>query len=206
MSAFPPTINNYIAPVRPSPPRRPQTYATVGGAHLSVDLEESAGRRRRPSGSFGAQVGKVVSVHVLDKQEADDHIWFQIQLAAALDVVKDGQPATLPAATQCWIVAEETQEPTLTQKLVLNKGPSRVGGGLEWVAAPWDLFRHELVEFESANSGLTLNERITKLRQIEPFQKSSLRPGHWSPPPEPPISTPDHLIRAVGNFSRTTKR
>ena len=76
-------------------------------------------------------MGKVVSVHVLDKQEADDHVRFQIQLAAALDVVKDGQPATLPAATQCWIVAEETQEPTLTQKLVLNKGPSRVGGGLE---------------------------------------------------------------------------
>jgi hypothetical protein len=166
-ACLPDAIERYVAPVRPQPPPVPSTaMPPLEGLTSPSTAKNLRDEPSESAKSFGEQVGAVVPVRVLEKREGDGHLWFRIELGADLDVVQNGQPAKLAAHSSCWIVGEEKVSPALMERLVLNKGPSRVGGGLEWVAAPWDFFRHQLREFESANASLGLDDRITKLRQM----------------------------------------
>ena len=146
-ACLPAQITRFIAPepktpVAPPPPT--QRMPPLAGL-TSVTTERNL--RKGPttsSESLGEQTGHAIGVRVLDKAEKDDFVWYQIELGSDLAVKQGGKPAVLPAGTVCWLVND----------------------GLDYVAAPWDFFRHQLIQFENENAQLSLDDRITKLRQI----------------------------------------
>ncbi len=112
--------------------------------HLRTDPDPT-----RPETDLGTQVGHAVRVAVIDKavvfdrSENKEVYWYKIELKEDLKVRKDGKDSVVAAGRQCWIVRD----------------------GLEYVAAPWLLFRQQLTQFETDYAALSLDDRITKLRQ-----------------------------------------
>jgi len=160
-------LARYVAPAKIAPPPLPKTpmppLEAMTSPSTSFRLRDNPGSAGK---ILGVQVGDEVPVRVLDKQQADGHIWYEIELLQNMRISKQGKPDSMAAGTRCWIVGRRKKDPSLTAKILLNKGPELTGGGLEYIAAPWDFFRFQLKSFERAESALGLNQRITTLRQM----------------------------------------
>ena len=150
---LPQRILHFIAPEDgPSlPPVPPETMPPLlGMTSASTALTLRTDANTTDDGNIlGKQMGSASPVLVLDKalvfdqDTAEDRLWYKIQLEGDLKVKVSGRDSVLGAGQICWIR----------------------GDGLEYVAAPWTFFRHQLIDFETKSASLSLNDRITKLRQ-----------------------------------------
>lgn len=163
----PQEVERYIAPEHPAPPTAPSQrmppLEALTSPSTAFNLRMGPGEA---SQSLGEQDGDVVPVKVLDKAKADEQMWYNIELLRDLRVTKGGKASKLSAGASCWIVGSRKVEAGLAERLLLDKGPSLEGGGLEYVAAPWNFFRYQLEQFERRHLHLDLNGRITMLRQM----------------------------------------
>lgn|GEM_PF-6924627 len=148
---LPAVVRRFIAPepkVMPPPPSLINPMPLLEG---QTRVNAEAHLRNAPSKSAtskGVLAGKVARVTVSDKTEAEGELWYKIKLLDPLRVVpKVGDPLTkatdLPVGTEGWIASF----------------------GLDVLVAPWALLRHDLIEFDSVNQNMKLNDRITALRQ-----------------------------------------
>jgi hypothetical protein len=166
-ACLPDTITAFVAPERPGPPSLPPSpmppLLAVTSPSTSMNLRDAAGDS---SNVLGRQVGHIVPVDVVGKQTVERDLWLDISPRVDLRVEVKGKPGVIKAGRRCWILGEGERPPSLSQKLLFNKGPSRVGGGLERIAAPWAVFRTQLRDYEAETASLGLDERITRLRQM----------------------------------------
>ncbi|HXI26253.1 MAG TPA: DUF4157 domain-containing protein [Pyrinomonadaceae bacterium] len=129
---------------------------TVGSAKPAQGISEATttaslyslhslpGRERNTV--IGDLPGIGVPVSVNDKAEVAGEIWYQVTLKAPIKL--DAQKKELPIGTQAWVIG------------------SGKNGEMGVVATvTWDAFIKQLRKFEQENSSLSLDKRITKLRQ-----------------------------------------
>lgn len=141
---LPHRIVDFIAPQRGQP--APSPLPLMGMTSVSTRrMLRTDPDPARPETERGEQTGDAVHVEVLEKRlvpyENENLIYYRIRLQSDLKV--KGEAPILKAGNEYWIVRD----------------------GLAYVAAPWTFFRQQLVEFETKFGHLSLDDRITKLRQ-----------------------------------------
>lgn len=142
-ASFPNSIARHI---KPKVPELPPVITTRMPPIMGETTRTFYRLRKGPSTKddpLGEMTGESVPVTVLDKQKDGDRVWYKAKLLRRMKVKRGNSSVTLPAGTAYWVVE----------------------GGL-FRAADWTLFRNQLIALEQAHSGLSLNDRITKLRQM----------------------------------------
>ncbi|MGH8602950.1 MAG: hypothetical protein ACREXR_09320, partial [Gammaproteobacteria bacterium] len=99
--------------------------------------------REAPNGKIlGSMTGTPTPVTIEDKAYVGGKRWYQIELNSRLKLIR-GKEIEVAAGTRCWVYEK----------------------GVE-ITADWGLFKRQLREFEAANKSLSLDARITLLRQM----------------------------------------
>jgi len=157
------------APRRPAFVAAPKPSQTMPPLEGMTSLSAEMMLRTKPihdptSTILGQQMGDSIRVRVLAKDLKDktrqplfpgNPLWYKIELLSPLTVmevdnqgIQTGAQKVLPAGKQpnqeLWVAS----------------------GGLDYITAPWAFFRYQLSEFEKTYSSLSLDDRITLLRQM----------------------------------------
>ncbi|NEP86156.1 MAG: hypothetical protein F6K18_04610 [Okeania sp. SIO2C2] len=115
---------------------------------IGLTSESYYNLRQEPSEKsyiLGKMLGKSIPVKITDKAlNNDGKTWYYITLQEQMPIKKDGKLLELPKGKKCWVIEDA---------LIVR-------------VANWNYFRNQLINFEAANRTLSLDERITKLRQM----------------------------------------
>jgi hypothetical protein len=161
-ASFPRGIEKYISPKKtdiapPSPPPAPtEPMPPLQGRIVPSCYNLRAGPSEKGE-ILGAVVDEELPVTVIDKIRKGQRVWYHVIARRQVTALRRGitksdcdrrleeqQTRELPSGTQAWFGLEE---PLIR-------------------VADWDFFRNQLIAFEKEHKALSLNERITRLRQM----------------------------------------
>ncbi len=157
-------LNKYVRPEKFALPPKPKQPMPPIEAMTSASAQR--GIRTKPSTDnqeLGTMVGDEVLMTVHTKKKKGRNIWYRVELLQDMNHTN----GKLAKGMQFWmgggVYSKKSDGGWLfPKKKEINY--SVVGFSRQTVA--WDFFRYQLIEYEKSNSSLSIEERITKLRQM----------------------------------------
>ena len=174
-------LNQFIVPAKiPSPSIPKIKMPPIEGrtseiAQRSIRVGPGTGASK-----YGKMVGDDVELSINRKVKLGNHVWYEIELQQQMKYSN----GIFPTGQSFWFSGLQWISPESNFFENKSNEPKQLNEfSFEYRSVSWNFFRFQLIAFEKANSSLSLDERITMLRQMShneslPFDHTiGIKPG-----------------------------